>query len=327
MRAQLRAPRFARALALALPLGLGLAGAPASAAPPTLAETLKGDAKAAYDGGKLLFDDKDYEGAEAKFRAAYRASNDGRLLWNIATCERELRHYARTSALIEQFLDAAPALVSPEFIAQARKTLTALREFYSPLILAVKPDGTHVLIDGDDAGAAPFVKPVPVDLGKHTVRAEHDGFTPFQTVIDVAGQADVKLSISLVEISTTAQLAIVVSDPADTVTLDDEVKGVGGWHGDVTAGPHRIKVTAPGKKPYVAEIEVLARDHRTVDVTLESEHGPLIWPWITGGAAVVAGAVVATAFLLKPANTLSAPPGGAAAPTIQLSSFRGLTLR
>ncbi|MGH7297676.1 MAG: hypothetical protein ACRELB_22250 [Polyangiaceae bacterium] len=63
---------------------------PAGAPPPTsvkpLAQTLTGDAKAAYDAAKLLVGDGDFAGAAIKFQAAYDQSNDARLLWNIAAC-------------------------------------------------------------------------------------------------------------------------------------------------------------------------------------------------------------------------------------------------
>ena len=78
-----------------------------AATPPTpapLTKSLTGEAKAAYDSGRLLFEDGDSPGALAKFSRAYDVSHDARLLWNMASCEKELRHYGRAAALIGRYL-------------------------------------------------------------------------------------------------------------------------------------------------------------------------------------------------------------------------------
>src|ERR1700684_4579575 len=63
-------------------------------APKPLSQSLTGEAKAAYDAAKMLLGDGDFAGAAIKFRAAYDQSGDARLLWNIAACEKNRRHYA-----------------------------------------------------------------------------------------------------------------------------------------------------------------------------------------------------------------------------------------
>lgn len=67
-------------------------------APKSLADTLTGDAKAEYEAGKLLYQDGDFKNALAKFQKAQELSKDARLSWNIAACEKNLRHYTRVSA-------------------------------------------------------------------------------------------------------------------------------------------------------------------------------------------------------------------------------------
>jgi hypothetical protein len=292
-------------------LGLSFASARVDAATP-LAESLKGDAKAAFDAGNLLYENHDYAGAATKYRAAYAASHDARLLWNMATCEKELRHYARTAALVERFLHDAKPLVSPEFAGQAKLTLDALRSFYSPVSLVVAPAGTHVLVDGEDVGEAPFTAPVPVDLGKHVVRAEHPGFVPSETPIDVVGQSPMSLELTLKAIVDEATLTVSPSEPRDTVSVDDKVVGGGRWEGAVSPGRHRVKVTADGKVAYIAEIDLKRGEHRSIDVSLEDEKkkGPL-WPWLVGGGAVlVSGVIVGSYFLFKPSDTLGPAPAG-----------------
>jgi TolA-binding protein len=57
-----------------------------------LASSLRGQAATDYQAARILFDDGDYAGASLKFQHAFEESGDARLLWNIAVCEKNLRH-------------------------------------------------------------------------------------------------------------------------------------------------------------------------------------------------------------------------------------------
>jgi hypothetical protein len=305
--------RFCRGASIAfLALVLASASAPARAdAPAPLSKTLTGDAKAAYEAGKLLFDDHDYAGAATKYGAAYDASHDPRILWSMAACEKEMRHYARASTLVARFLKDAGPLVTPEFLAQARATQDALRSFFSPVRINVQPAGALVVIDGEARGRAPFAEPVPVDLGKHLLRVEMAGYAPYDAPIEVVGQSAMTVDVALRIVATEAHLTIAPSEETDAVMVDEKPLGSGRWEGSLTPGAHRIRVTAPAKAPYAAEINLAAGEHRSIQVTLESEKkGSTVWPWALGGAVVVIGGVVGGYFLLKPSDTTTPVPQG-----------------
>src|SRR3954463_12307468 len=78
--------------------------APTAPAPKPLSQSLSGEAQAAYKSAKLLFEDGDHVGALTKFKRAFELSNDPRLLWNMAVCEKELRHYARSAGLVSRYV-------------------------------------------------------------------------------------------------------------------------------------------------------------------------------------------------------------------------------
>lgn len=97
----------------AMSVGLGARAAPRVATPPapaaapsTISDTLTGQVRKDYDTARVLLADGDFGGALVKFTAAYDASKDGRLLWNIAACEKTLRHYARAVALLRRYAEA-----------------------------------------------------------------------------------------------------------------------------------------------------------------------------------------------------------------------------
>ncbi|HEY0466020.1 MAG TPA: hypothetical protein VGC79_17540, partial [Polyangiaceae bacterium] len=92
-------------------------GAPQPAPLPvtgSLADSLKGMAKADYAAAKILYEDGDFQGALQKLKASYEAAKDPRLLWNMAACEKNLRHYAEVARLVDRYLAEGGALVSPQ---------------------------------------------------------------------------------------------------------------------------------------------------------------------------------------------------------------------
>jgi hypothetical protein len=316
----LRSLRAAAFFAPLLAASVALADAPP---PAPLSQTLTGTAKSLYEAGKLLFQDRDYAGAGTKYRAAYDASHDARLLWNMAACEKELRHYARASLLVDRFLKEAGGALTPDVLAQARATQTALREFFSPVQLSVHPDGALVFVDGDEIGRTPFAAPVPIDLGTHVVRVEKDGFSPYEQRLEVVGQNPLSIEATLKAIDTTAFLSIHPSETGDSIAVDDKMVATGTWDGPLAPGKHHVQVTATGKRAYATEIELAVGEHRSLEMTLESAKKAPIWPWIVaGGVVVVAGGAVGGYFLFKPSDTEGPPPAGKLG-TVEIDAVRG----
>jgi hypothetical protein len=259
-------------------LALSLAAAPAANADPagapkakpaavkSLAQTLTGPAKADYDAAKLLYGDGDYAGALIKFQSAFDATKDPRLLWNIATCQKALRHYSKVILLLKRYTTEGGALVSAGDIRDAQDLIVALEPFTGKLTVKVNEDAASVSVDGEPLGASPLA-PVVVDIGERHVRVTKEGFAPFEKTIPLGGAeatVDVKLEKDVHE----GRLA--VSAPAGaTVFLDDKPVGTGKTQLSVPAGGHQLRITAPGMRPYQSEVVIQDRETRTVEVALE----------------------------------------------------------
>jgi hypothetical protein len=302
-------------LSLSLPaLAAGQSEPSSEAAPaskPPLSESLTGDARDAYDAAKLLFDDGDAVGAIAKFRHAYELSKDPRLLWNMAVCEKELRHYASAARLVTRYLSEAGDSLSAESRSNAQATQEALRGFYSELTLKNLPAGASVLIDGKSQGTAPLTGPIPIDLGRRVVRVELAGYEPYEQSLDVPGSKPVAIDVKLVRVSTTATVTITSTGADDVISIDGKVVGNGRYQGSLPAGQHVVRVTAPGKKPYETHIDLAPKSSRSLQVALDDEGGGKpIWPWIAGGAAVLVGAGIGGYFLFKPEDKPGSAPEG-----------------
>lgn len=296
-------------LASVTPASAQTASAGATASAP-LAESLKGEARAAYDAGKLLFEDGDATGALAKFQRAHELSGDPRLLWNMAVCEKELRHYARAARYVASYLEAGQGKISAESRQSAEATRDALRAFYSELSLVGVPPGSRVSVDGSSVGTAPLTGPIPVDLGRRRIRVEAPGFEVFEQQLDVPGATPMSMKVALTPAKTSGMLRVSSSDAQDVIAIDGKVVGSRQWQGALPAGEHVVRVTARGKKPYETRVQLSIGADRSLQVTLQDESKPVIWPWIAGGAAVLVGAGIGGYFLLKPDDAPGEAPHG-----------------
>ena len=131
--------------------------APAAPAIPALADTLTGDAKADYDSGKLLYGDGDFAGALVKFGASYDKSKDARLLWNMAACEKNLRHYSKVVRALERYLAEGGDTISDEDRADAERLIQTVSEFVSKVRFDVNEPGATVTVDADDVDQDTFL--------------------------------------------------------------------------------------------------------------------------------------------------------------------------
>lgn len=289
--------------------------AAAGPAPAPLAQSLTGEAKAAYDSGRLLFEDGDSQGALAKFSRSYDISHDPRLLWNMAACEKELRHYARAATLVGRYLIEGGSRITAEQRQSALETQSALRAFYVNLKLKGVPDGATVSIDRRQVAQMPLSEPLLVDLGGRRLRVEQPGFEPYEIELNVAGGGELQVTVTLERSSVVAvvppRLSVTTAGTEDIVVIDGKVVGSQRWEGPVAVGEHTVRVTAAHKKPYEAHVQLLPGSTRSLQVTLEDEkHGSSLWLWVAGGAAVAAGAAVGGYFLFKPQDAPGSHPEG-----------------
>ncbi len=307
------APTFAPASALAQarrPAPPRVAEPAAPAAPASLADSLEGEAKASYDSARLLYADGDYEGSRGKFAAAFETSKDPRLLWNMAACEKSLRHYAKALKLVRAYAADGGALLREQDRAEAAELIKVMEPLTAKLLVRVSEAGAEVSVDDEPIGASP-VKAALVDLGMRRVRVKKLLFEDVVREVPVGGAAEVAVDIVLVRTVHEGRV-IVSAEPGDVIALDGTTMGAGSWSGDVTSGNHTLRVTSPNKIPYEAEIIVADKQVREVRVTLKpaSSSGLPTWAWIAGGAVFVSGMTVGGYFLFRKTDSTYEGPTG-----------------
>ena len=307
-------------LSLALALSASLLSVPCFAQPSSataapahvrpLAESLAGDAKTEYEAARLLVADGDYAGAGTKFKRAHELSGDPRLLWNMAVCEKELRHYARATKLVERYLAEGGDRLTAENRRSATETRDALRDFYSLVTVTGLPADAILRVDGVEVARAPLEGPLPIDLGNHRLRVEHPAFEPYERAFEVPGSTPLTLPVAMKAAVLSARLQISAVPRDSVIRIDGKVLCTARWDGRLAPGKHLVQVTAPNRVPYRVELELLPKQIRSLDVTLSPEKSSAIWPWIAGGAAVVLGAGVGGYFLLRGEDAAGSSPQG-----------------
>ena len=289
------------------------ADTPASA--PPLARSLQGPARDDYDAGRELYAHGDFAGATVKFGSAYDRSHDVRLLWNMASCEQRLRHYARARRLLERYLASPDTSVTADDRREGERVLKTISSFVSAVKVTSHPDGAQVLVDGERAGTTPLDGPLYVDLGKHQIVIEKDGFATERRELSAAGSEDLSLDVTLEPHPHEGTLEIHASS-GDVLSLDGKTVGVGSVSTTVPSGRHTLHVVEDGGGG-ARDIAVVIEDDRTKTIDLQHvpSHGSRTWLYVAGGAALATVAVVGAYFLFRPspAPSSSSTPSGSLA--------------
>jgi len=307
-------------ISIALVLAAG-SYASAQDRPPTLNESLTGDAKAEYESAKLLYGAGDFSGALLKFRSAHKKSEDPRLLWNMAACEKSLRHYAKALVLVRTYAGDP----SPKITAEERKEAGDLIKVMEPLTgklrITVSEPEAEIAIDDEVIGSSPFDGPQIVDLGTRKLRAKKAGFK--DELKDVAVQeSSAETAVEIVLVRDVHEGRVVVkAGTNDTIIIDNTTRGSGTWSGMLTSGGHTLRVTAPGMRAYQTEVLVADEQTREINVTLEKESMKVpLWAWIGGGIILTGGLAIGGYFLFKSDPTYEGPVGNLTPGVVQASS-------
>lgn len=270
--------------------------------PKPLSETLTGAARDDYEAGKELYGAENYEGALVKFQASHDESKDARLFWNIAACEKNLHHYAKALQYLQRYRDEGGALLTEQDKVDAEQLIKTMQALTSRVTFRVNEPGAEIFVDDVLVGRAPLKAPIVVDSGLRRIRVRKDEFTEFSSQIPVGSKPELTVEVKLDPIVHEGKL-VVSARSGDTIFIDGNQVGTGHWTGTLKAGPHTIRVTAEGMKPYAADVVVQDDQTRNVNVALEAlpqKKGVPLWVWIAGGTVVASGAAVGGYFLFRP---------------------------
>ncbi len=129
-------------------------------------------------------------------------------------------------------------------------------QFLGYLRATSDPPGASVYIDDRDAGAVgttPFQNPLPT--GTHTVWIERPGYAPEQREVEIGIGDEVELDVNLERV-TYGRMRIVANVRGAEVFVDGVQVGEVPYEGDVEAGVHEVRVSAPGMKDWEEDVDI-----------------------------------------------------------------------
>lgn len=243
-------------------------GAPAkpAAKKKSLRDSLTGDAKAAFERGITLYQNSNFEGAQAEFDRAYKLSSDPRLLFNMAIAERDMKHYARAVQLLQRQLDEGKGSLSDEEKRTSSDVLEGLARYTAPLTIKVNEEGAQLFIDGRDTGlTTPLSGPVTVDVGERVITLRKAGFLESSKALNISGGTPASLDVQLEPSVRSGKLVVrATGAPSALVFVDGVERGPTPWEGSVAADiKHSIELRAKG---YVTETRTQTVEYRSTSV-------------------------------------------------------------
>lgn len=234
-----------------------------------LSQSLTGAAKADFDAAKLLANDGDFSGALIKFQSAYDQSKDPRLLWNVAFCHKNLRHYAKVLSTLRRYVDEGGAVLSANDKKEAQDLMVLIEPFTTRATIRVNESGAAISVNEEQLGMSPLAAPAVLDIGERHIRVTKEGFRTFEKAIPIGGSNEITVDVALEKEVHEGKL-IVNAPPNALITLDDKPVGTQKLEQTVLSGGHQIRVTAPGMHPFQTEIVIQDKETRSVDVALEA---------------------------------------------------------
>ncbi|MBL8721450.1 MAG: hypothetical protein JNL79_36015 [Myxococcales bacterium] len=156
------------------------------------AETDPAGAQVLFDEGQKLVASGDYPSACPKFAASHRLEPAIGTLINLADC---YEHVGKLASAWARYLDAATMAEragQPARAKKAREHAKALEPRLCKLIIVVEGVGyAEVRRDEFVIEPAAYGLAVPIDPGRHVVRATGPAVAPFEAAIDVEGEGQV----------------------------------------------------------------------------------------------------------------------------------------
>jgi hypothetical protein len=151
-------------------------------------------AQALYDEARKLVDAGNFEAACPKFKASYELDPGGGTLLNLADCYEKQGKLALAWSTFKEALVAAQRDGRTERIDFANQHLGKLEGRLAHLSVNVAANaraaGTIIYVDGAALAEQAWGVAMPVDPGKHVVRAEAPGKEPFEASVDSAAGAE-----------------------------------------------------------------------------------------------------------------------------------------
>jgi hypothetical protein len=165
-----------------------------------------------FKAGVALYKEAKYAEALAEFERAYEIAPHPLVLYNIATCHRELSRYGEAVRYYRRFLDEGKGKVPSKRLAEAKVELDAVLARIARVTIKIEGgEGAMVILDGKELGTMPIEGPLIVPPGEHKLVVRARGKQDAERSVRVASGDEVEVTLRLVDLP-----ALAPSQPRET---------------------------------------------------------------------------------------------------------------
>jgi hypothetical protein len=175
------------------------------------------------------------------------------------------------------------------------------------LVLQGSTVGAEIFIDGERIGVTPLAGPLTLTAEEHTIKIVKPGYAPMIDVVRVQKRKQTKLDVELTPVAGILRVRANIAEAR--VFVDGKFVGEAPIESELPVGARAIQVSHGGYKDFFQNVEAVAGQEVSLEVTLEElppELNPYIvkappppkwyqkwWVWTVGlvGVGVVATAV------------------------------------
>ncbi len=218
----------------------------AAAAPPTIREELPQAARMSWDSARALFGVENWAAAATEYQHAYDLSHNARVLFNVAACEKNQKHYLKALLALKKELSEGGSKLPMSEVNEVRGALSTLEPLISTIAVTSNEDGATLTIDNEaQQGVTPFAQPLPIEVGPHALKLSKPGFADATTNVTVAGGTVAQAKLELQPLERKGHAHIVVNGPSHaTILVDGKDLGNAPFDGELLAGSHIVQAQA-----------------------------------------------------------------------------------
>ncbi len=201
---------------------------------------------------------KDWTTALDQYAQSQGAVPSVQALGGMANASYQLQFYPDAYDHYDSLLKTFGAKLTRAQRTEAETRLQQLGQKTGLLAIKVNEPGAFLTIDDKRVGTAPFLAPIRLSVGAHTVGVTKEGFVPLSLTQEIlAGQTSVA-DLVLVVASSKARLMVrEKTGQAVRVIVDGVDVGGAPWEGELEAGAHEVMVRSSALAASPQTIELL----------------------------------------------------------------------
>jgi hypothetical protein len=245
---------------------------------PSSARADRKEAGERYKKAVSLYKEGDYGAALAEFRAAYNASPTWEVLYNIGLSERRLFKYGQAVKTLNRYLEEGGKKVPKdrrESVEKELEQISGLTAVISVTVTGPAAKGAKLSVDGEVLGLAPLTEVLLLGPGRHTFKAEREGFAAEEKVVEVVSRTKVEVSLTprSKDELLPAEVTIDSAPSGAVLTIDGKLAGLGPTRVQLSPGGHEVIAELDGYGSTRTEVVVAAGQTRTVVISLDKPEG------------------------------------------------------